>query len=103
MLAQTTTEITTDKGQDQEYAGWYCIETNPWPCACGEFVAHHITAMHLILLWPEDDDPRMLKVANEAKKVDRNPRVVEYEIQFGPAISFYQWEAQGRMVHRPPT
>ena len=34
-----------------------------------------------------------------AKKVGRNPRVVEYEPAYGPSASYYAWEAAGRPVH----
>lgn len=92
-------KTTVDDG-DQDYDGWYCLATPPWPCACGTFIAHHVTAMHLILLWPESDDLRMLKVAKAAQLVERDPKVVEYKTEFGPAVSFYEWEAHGRPVHK---
>ena len=34
-----------------------------------------------------------------AKRVGRNPRIVEYEQSFGPSASYYAWEAAGRPVH----
>jgi len=87
-----------DSGED--YSGWWCIETGPWPCgACG-WVANHATAMHLIVVFPEKDDPQLLDLANECKEIGRDPKIVEYEISFGPAISYYQWEAHGRPIHR---
>ena len=38
-----------------------------------------MTAAHLILVWEERDDPNLLRHAERAKKVGRNPHVVEYE------------------------
>jgi hypothetical protein len=90
---------TDDSGAD--YTGWYCIATDPWPCPAEgcSFVARHITAAHLIIVWPEKDDPTLLLHAGIAKEVGRNPRVEEYEPGLGPACSYYQWEAAGRPVH----
>jgi len=90
---------TDDSGEDLE--GWYCIATDPWPCpaeGCG-FVANHITAAHLVICWPEMDDPNLLTHAQIAKEVGRNPRVAEYQTGMGPACSYYQWIAAGRPVH----
>jgi hypothetical protein len=90
---------TDDSGAD--YTGWFCLRTDPWPCpAVGcMFVATHITAAHLIIVWPERDDPMLLQHAGIAKEVGRNPKVESYEAGFGPACSYYQWEAAGRPVH----
>ncbi len=84
-----------------DHAGWFCVETDPFPCpAAGcNFVAHFMTAAHLILVWEERDDPNLLRHAGRAKQVGRNPHVVEYEPSFGPSASYYAWEAAGRPVH----
>jgi hypothetical protein len=98
-LAEEEKLWTDDSGTD--YTGWWCIRTDPWPCpaeGCG-FVATHITAAHLIIVWPEKDDPMLLQHAGIAKEVGRNPRVDGYEPGLGPACSYYQWEAAGRPVH----
>jgi hypothetical protein len=88
-----------DSGAD--HAGWHCVATNPFPCpAAGcAFVAEFMTAAHLILVWEERDDPNLLRHAERAKQVGRNPRVVAYEPRFGPSASYYAWEAAGRPVH----
>jgi hypothetical protein len=62
-------------------------------------VAEFMTAAHLILVWEQRDDPNLLRHAERAKRVGRNPRVVEYEPAFGPSASYYAWEAAGRPVH----
>ena len=90
---------TDDSGED--YSGWICVRTNPFPCpAAGcEFVAHFLTAAHLIIVWPESDDPSLLRHAAAARDVGRNPKPTEYEPSFGPACSYYLWEAAGNPVH----
>jgi len=86
---------------DGDHAGWYCVRTDPFPCpapGCG-FVAVFMTAAHLVLVWQERDDPNLLRHAQRAKEVGRNPRVVSYERGYGPSASYYAWEAAGRPVH----
>ena len=93
-------ELWTDEGSGA-YAGWFCVSTDPFPCpapGCA-FVAEFMTAAHLILVWEERDDPNLLRHANRAKEVGRNPRVLEYRPEFGPSASYYAWEAAGRPVH----
>jgi allantoinase len=63
------------------------------------FVATFMTAAHLVLVWEEQDDPNLLRHAQRAKEVGRNPRIISYEIGFGPSASYYAWEAAGRPVH----
>jgi hypothetical protein len=93
-------ELWTDEGGG-DHAGWHCVHTDPFPCpAAGcPFVAQFMTAAHLILVWEERDDPNLLRHAQRAKDVGRNPRVGEYEREFGPSASYYAWEAAGRPVH----
>jgi hypothetical protein len=93
-------ELWTDEGAD-DYAGWFCVRTNPFPCPAEgcDFVAHYMTAAHLILVWEERDDPNLLQHAHRAKEVGRNPHIVEYERAFGASASYYAWEAAGRPVH----
>lgn len=90
---------TDDSGTD--YTGWYCVRTNPWPCPADgcTFVAMFLTAAHLVIVWPEGDDPSLLRHCAIARDVGRNPKVEVYEASFGPACSYYQWEAAGRPVH----
>jgi hypothetical protein len=85
----------------EDHAGWFCVRTDPFPCpAAGcTFVAEFMTAAHLILVWEERDDPNLLRHAQGAKDVGRNPRIVEYRPEYGPSASYYAWEASGRPVH----
>ena len=93
-------DLWTDDG-DTDYSGWHCVATNPFPCPAEgcDFVAQHMTAAHLILVWQERDDPNLLRHAQRAKEAGRNPRVVTYESGLGPSASYYAWEAAGRPVH----
>ncbi len=88
-----------DSAEDR--AGWSCVRTDPFPCpAAGcSFVADFMTAVHLILVWEQRDDPNLLWHAQRAQDVGRNPRIVEYDPSFGPSASYYAWEASGRPVH----
>ncbi|MDX6447957.1 MAG: hypothetical protein QOG29_462 [Gaiellaceae bacterium] len=93
-------ELWTDD-TDADRSGWFCVSTDPFPCpaAACTFVAEFMTAAHLILVWEERDDPNLLRHAQRAKEVGRNPHVAEYESSFGPSASYYAWEAAGRPVH----
>ena len=84
-----------------DHTGWYCVRTDPFPCPASgcTFVAEFMTAAHLILVWEQRDDPNLLRQAQRAKEVGRNPRIAEYEPSFGPSASYYAWEAAGRPVH----
>ena len=93
-------ELWTDDDAD-DYTGWCCVRTDPFPCPAPgcTYVAEYMTAVHLILVWEERDDPNLLWHAQRAKDVGRNPRIVEYQSSFGPSASYYAWEAAGRPVH----
>jgi hypothetical protein len=93
-------ELWTDDSSE-DHAGWFCVATDPFPCPADgcPFVALFMTAVHLILVWERNDDPNLLRHAQRAKDVGRNPRVVVYEPSFGPSASYYAWEAAGRPVH----
>jgi hypothetical protein len=86
---------------DTDHEGWFCVSTAPFPCPAEgcSFVAEFMTAAHLILVWEERDDPNLLRHAERAKQVGRDPHVVIYEVSFGPSASYYAWEAAGRPVH----
>ena len=86
---------------DDGHEGWFCVATDPFPCpaAACSFIANFMTAVHLILVWEERDDPNLLRHAQRAKEVGRNPRVTGYRSEFGPGASYYAWEAAGRPVH----
>ncbi len=93
-------ELWTDDAGD-DHSGWFCVSTDPFPCPAQgcDFVARFMTAAHLILVWEQQDDPNLLRHAQRAKTVGRNPRIVTYEPAFGPSASYYAWEAAGRPVH----
>jgi hypothetical protein len=80
--------------EEGDHAGWYCVRTDPFPCPAPgcSFVAVFMTAAHLVLVWQERDDPNLLRHAQRAMEVGRNPRVVSYERDYGPSASYYAWE-----------
>ena len=82
-------------GRDAAAAG----EVRRWRAFSLLAVAYFMTAVHLILVWEERDDPNLLRHAQRAKEVGRNPHVVEYRVELGPSASYYAWEAAGRPVH----
>jgi hypothetical protein len=88
-------------GDSGGHEGWFCVATDPFPCpAVGcTYVATFMTAVHLILVWEVRDDPNLLRHAQRAMEVGRNPRVVDYRPELGPSASYYAWEAAGRPVH----
>jgi hypothetical protein len=92
-------ELWQEDGGD--HIGWFCVRTDPFPCPAPGcvFVATFMTAAHLVLVWQERDDPNLLRHAQRAKEVGRNPRIVSYETGYGPSASYYAWEAAGRPVH----
>ena len=92
-------ELWTDDTEDHE--GWFCVATDPFPCPASgcTFVARFMTAVHVILVWEERDDPNLLRHAQRAKDVGRNPHVVAFRSDYGPSASYYAWEAAGRPVH----
>jgi len=93
-------ELWIDEGGG-DHTGWFCVRTDPFPCPAEScpFVANFMTAAHLVLVWQERDDPNLLRHAQRAKEVGRDPHVVGYESSFGPSASYYAWEAAGRPVH----
>jgi hypothetical protein len=93
-------DLWSDDGST-DHLGWFCVRTDPFPCPAEGcfFIAEFMTAAHLVLVWEERDDPNLLRHAQRAKEVGRNPRIVSYESGFGPSASYYAWEAAGRPVH----
>ncbi len=93
-------ELWADDGE-ADHSGWFCVATDPFPCPAPgcDFVAEFMTAAHLIVVWEERDDPNLLRHAQRAKEVGRNPHVTEYQQSFGPSASYYAWIAAGKPVH----
>ena len=78
-IPEEAEELWTEDGS--EHVGWFCVRTDPFPCPapdCG-YVAEFMTAAHLVLVWEERDDPNLLRHAQRAVEVGRNPHVVGYE------------------------
>jgi hypothetical protein len=58
-----------------------------------------MTAAHLVVVWPRNDDPSLFANAANARTAGRNPRIAEYEPGFGPCIAFDEWRRIGAPVH----
>lgn len=95
-------EVETARTDDDvDYSGWFCLKTDPWPCpavGCG-FVALHLTAAHLIVVWPSVDDSALLANAYNANLAGRNPKVIGYDPDFGRCIAYDEWRRLGSPVH----
>lgn len=98
--AEVTERLEDAEGPD-DYAGWWCIRTKPFPCPAEgcDFVALFVTAAHLIVVFPSKDDRKLLNAALRCREAGRDPRVVPYERDFGPCIAWDRWSAIGRPVH----
>lgn len=90
-----------EEAPDYEQAPWFCLRTDSFPCPAEgcDFVALFITAAHMIVVWPAEDDPQMLWHAHLAAEVGRNPRVARWQPEFGRCIAFDLWTQLGRPVH----
>lgn len=86
---------------DEGYDGWYAIRTSPFPCPAEgcSFVARFQTGAHLVIVWPRNDDPKLLAAAANCREAGRDPRIVLYEPGHGAAISYDEWRRIGGPVH----
>lgn len=94
-------ETTTLDDRAGRFDGWFCIRTDPFPCPADgcPFVATFQTAAHLIVVWERIDAQTLLVTADRCKRAGRNPRIIEYEDDYGLAIAWEQWIDAGRPVH----
>lgn len=92
-----TTKTNIGDGSDQDFDGWYCIKTDRWSCPICKIAVHFATTNHRIIVFPDIDDKYLLELAEACKKAGRNPNIVEYKKEFGPCISYYNFEF---MEHR---
>lgn len=101
VVIDADTVTITEHTDEDELTGWFCIQTDPYPCPADgcPFVARYMTAAHLILVWPRDADPDLLASAVRAREANRNPKVIEYERSMGRCISWDAWVAGGCRVH----
>lgn len=90
-----------EDGGDVTGEGWYCVRTAPFPCPADgcDYVAHFMTAAHRIVVWPDSDDPKLLREAHRAQAAGRQPRIAEYQAEFGPCIPWDLYVRLGRPVH----
>lgn len=94
-------EVELSTGDTDEFGGWFCLAIAPWSCrGCGEEFVHSNVIIeeggdHLIVVWPEPDDPSLLRAAEKRKKRGSDPQIVEYEKSMGKCISFYKLDQHG--------
>lgn len=104
---------------DDPDGDWWCLACDPFPCpghgglrlqlwgtpatslpddeCC--FVGVSQTAQHRTLVWPSPDDRRLKEITAELGEQCRNPRPVPYTAALGPAVSYWEWQATGSLVH----
>lgn len=86
---ETLIRATTPDEGNVELEGYYCINTNPYQCACSpERTWDYFHYEMKIIVWEEQDHPFILKMAAELKTLGFNPRIIEYKSIFGKAIDF---------------
>lgn len=87
----TVERVDDGSGGDSGVEGWFCITTDPWVCPdCKQLFQHVISDEdHRIVVWPEKDDPNLLRWAKKAVEIRLNPRVKEYEESMGRCKSYY--------------
>lgn len=76
----------TGTGEDD----WYCLTIASTRCSCGQLM-RHITIQHMIIVWPDKDDPHILYWAKKMTEAEKHPRVRAYEESMGPCISYYTY------------
>lgn len=91
---------------DTDYSDHYCIRITPHKCRCGtvvEFVETGLTTPfvvleeHVVVVWPEIDDPMILKAANLCLKGGADPHIIRYEKSFGQAV---EWSDNLQLIVR---
>lgn len=76
---------------NEEHRGHFCLKMNPEKCPCGHVIKFFEPAeYHLIVVWKEKDNEVLLQTAAGAMRLKKNPRIVEYQVAFGPSIEFYE-------------
>jgi len=104
----TTDEETTDRTGSSSGSDWWCIQIDaikaPEPCGhqvtfvCGIMEVKHpskVPYCHLIIVWPERDDEKLLQTAALCQKREHNPKIVEYQESFGPWINYDNYKLYG--------
>lgn len=69
-----------------ELDGYYCIFTDPFNCSCRTKPWRYLHYTKMIIVWPNNDDDSILQNAAEMKKLDTNPKIIEYKCMMGKAI-----------------
>lgn len=89
--ARTLSLPTDSDGNNNPYAGYFTIKTEPLLCSsCGKIMEYvECDSHHIVVVWEEMDDEYLLRTAIELKQQEFNPQVVEYKPSMGKCIDFY--------------
>lgn len=86
----------TDDGDTGDYGDWFVIKgERPWRTLCGRtgtFMAES-RCPHRIIVWPDENDPNLLKALKLMRDEDREDGEVKpYEKSMGACVSFYSMQ-----------
>lgn len=73
---------------NNDLEGYYCIQTVAYQCYCRPKPWTFIHCKARIIVWPNKDDNSILEAASEFKKIQLDPRIVEYKSMMGKAIEY---------------
>lgn len=84
---------------DQDFTDHYCIRIKPHRCdcgklvdfvECGDLVGGLVIEHHVVVVWPEQDDPDILDAARRcmANEADIDPHIVQYRRSFGKPVLY---------------
>lgn len=80
-----------DNGSGTGLSGWFCVKVKPFICGgCGRNCRYYDDARHLIVVWPTENDPNLVRVVESLSEDEgTDPKVIEYEKSLGEAVSYY--------------
>lgn len=85
---------------DQDFTDHYCIRIKPHRCdcgklvdfvECGEVLGGIILENHVVVVWPEKDDPDILETARRCQanaETDVDPHIVQYRKSYGKPVPY---------------
>lgn len=82
---------------DTDYDGYYCVQTAPYLCNCRRQPWTFTHYSKKIIVWEENDDDMILKVATEFKKMGLDPKIVEFKTIYGKCITWADIPSNGEV------
>lgn len=90
-MPRTLTHARLDEDIEIDDGSWYCVNVNEYRCPdCRTLVefAHISLQRHpAIIIAEAKDDDILLEIAIVAQQLERNPKIIEYEPDFGLSIT----------------